>query len=114
MKFRGFRTFVGRGINDVLRFLNNELHTTLKDLFAGLERLTFEDNFNSFTVQVKIKSGEEITIDNKLQVAPTKRIIVRQDGLGIITDGRKPWNNEQVSLRNHGPNDTTVTLVFLR
>ena len=114
MRFRGFRTFVGRDIKDVLKFVSGELHASLKDLFAGLQRLSFEDNFQSFEVTVKIDAGQEITIDNKLQVAPSKRLIVRQDGGGLITDGRKPWNNETVSLINNGATQAKVTILFLR
>jgi hypothetical protein len=106
--------FVGNSLRDITKFLSGELHTCLKDLFAGLERLSFDDNFQSFEVTVKIDAGQEITIDNKLSVAPTKRIIVRQDGGGLITDGRKPWNNEQVSLINNGASVARVTVIFLR
>lgn len=111
MRFRGFRAFVG---GDIERFLKGELTASLKDLFAGLLRLDLVENFNSFEETVEIANGEEILIANRLKQAPSKRIIVRQTGNGLIVDGSSTWNTEQVSLKNEGPNRVKATIIFMR
>lgn len=85
-----------------------------RHLSTGLRRLRFVDNFQSFQVAVEILNGEEISIRNRLQEVPEKRIIVRQSGNGLVTDGDTTWTKELVYLKNHGPDDVTVTVIFLR
>ena len=113
MRFRGFRKFVGRESN-IVKFLTGELHTCLKDLFSGLERLSFEDNFQSFEASVKLQSGEEGRVNNPLPVAPSKMIVTRLKGNGVVGEGTGAWNNSQVTVLNHGPSTVTATILFLR
>lgn len=114
MRFRGFRQFTGRDISSVIKFLSGGFHSCMKDLFAGLERLSFEDNFDSFTTSVKLKSGEEGRVGNQLKVAPSKMIVVRLKGHGVISEGSTAWNNSEVSVLNNGPDTVTATILFLR
>lgn len=106
--------FVGKDIKDILKFLTGELHATLKDLFVGLERLSFEDNFQSFEATVKIAVGQDLPIPNKLPVAPSKMIIISQTGNAVIKKGAKKWDGSTVSIRSYGPTDVTVTVLFMR
>ena len=114
MRFRGFRRFIGKGHDPITKFLHGELYTSLKDLFSGLNNLTFDDNFQSFTASVKLKSGEEGRVGNQLKVAPSKMIVVRLKGHGVISEGSTGWNNAEVSVKNHGPDTVTATILFLR
>ena len=106
--------FAGKGHDPVTKFLTGELYACLKDLFAGLENINFEQNFQSFTADVKLKSGEEGRISNQLKVAPSKMIIVRLKGNGLISEGSTGWNNAEVSVLNNGPDTVTATILFMR
>ena len=114
MRFRGFRRFIGSGKDPVTKFLTGELYVSLKDLFAGLTNINFEDNFQSFTASVKLKNGEEGRIGNQLKVAPSKMIVVRLKGNGLISEGTTGWNNTEVSVINNGPDTVTATILFMR
>lgn len=106
--------FVGKGHDPITTFLKGELYVCLKDLFVGLTNITFEQNFQSFTADVKLKSGEEGRIANQLKVAPSKMIIVRLKGNGLISEGSTGWNNTEVSVLNNGPDTVTATILFMR
>jgi len=110
MRFRGFREIVG---DDVKGFIRKDLAGCMKDLFAGLKRINFEDNFETFTATIKLEAGEQGYIVNALNVPPTKRIVIRQTGNGLITDGTA-WNSEKVSLINNGAEEVTATVLFMR
>lgn len=110
MRFRGFREMVGE---DAKGFIRKDLAGCMKDLFAGLKRINFEDNFETFTATIKLEAGEQGYITNVLQSPPSKRIIVRQKGNGLITDGTA-WNSDKVSLLNNGAEEVTVTVLFMR
>jgi len=114
MKFRGYRQFRGQDISYLFRYLTEEFNACLKDLFSGLRRINFVDNFEQFEATVTMASGETVNIKNSLGYPVTKRIIVRQTGNGLVTDGTGVWNTDSVSLKNHGPDEVTVTVLFLR
>jgi len=114
MKFRGYRQFRGHDISYLFRYMAEEFNAALKDLFSGLRRINFQDNFEQFEVTVTMASGETANIKNSLGYPITKRIIIRQTGNGLITDGTGVWNSESVSLMNNGPDQVTVTVLFLR
>lgn len=90
----------------------------IDDLFvglaAGLRRLTFADNFESFEVTVTIANGDEVAIPNQLKRLPTRYLIVNQVNSGEVVRGTADWSNDFVYLRNnYGSGSTTVTVVFL-
>jgi hypothetical protein len=82
-------------------------------LFAGLLKLSFKDNFQSFTVEeLIIPAGAEVSITNQLGTIPTARLIVRQTGNGLVTDG--VWGLQTVRLFNNGAVDVTITVIFFK
>lgn len=87
----------------------------VRSLLVGMTKLSFKDNFESFEVQdIEITSGSEIKIANQLTYIPSKYIIVRQKGHGLITQSDKAWTEKVIYLTNNGPSDVTVSIVFMR
>lgn len=102
----------------VLQYLQTSLWAWFKDVVVGLRRLTFVDNFQSFQVtDLFIVSGTEAKIPNGFQgivpnAIPTQRIIVRQLGNSVVTDGPTPWDANFVYLSNAGPVNVMITVIF--
>jgi hypothetical protein len=102
-----------------IKYLQTDLWTWMRDLSVGLIKINFAENFESFRVEnLVIKSGTEVAIANQLQSKannsiPTSRIIVRQTGNGLVTDGQA-WTTNLVYLFNNGPDDVTVTVIFFK
>jgi hypothetical protein len=112
MRFRGFREFVSGKVD---YFVKNDLSSCMKDLFVGLKRLSFEDNFESFQVTLKFEAGvSDVILDNQLSGVPSKWIVVRvTSGYVVLSDG-PIWNAEKLSLRNSGASSGTATVLFMR
>ena len=91
-----------------------DLKQLLRHLSAGLERLSFEDNFDGFKTTLIISAGSELKIRNQLNFIPTKYIITQQRGNGLVTAGDTRWDINFLYMKNHGASDTTVTLQFMR
>jgi len=114
MKFRGHRIFKGRDLQGIINYVQGHLSSLFKDLFVGLTKLNFADNFDSFETTVKLEVGIEVKITNKLGKAiPSKFIVTRNEKNSVIIQD-KAWNSESVSLINKGPIDTKATVVFMR
>ena len=114
--FKEFRYLAQNKIEDVSEYVGIDLKKILRELQLGLNKLTFQDNFNSFTETVTIPATSELSIRNKLlNEVPSYRLIVRGgDGAQNIVDGDALWDENYVSLKNTGATDVTFTVVFFR
>jgi len=94
----------------------SNLSGLIRSLISGMTKLSFEDNFESFEVQdIEIAPGETISIRNELTFIPSKYIIVKQIGNGLITTTDERWTLKKVNLKNHGTQDTvTISVIFMR
>jgi hypothetical protein len=111
MKFPKFREFRS---GEVEKYLSIDLAYTLKELWAGINKLSFEDNFKSFTVDVEIGAGLELKIRNDLNEVPTGKIIIRNYGTNDIVDGDSIWNREAVFLKNIGASAAKAKVLFFK
>lgn len=115
-KFINFQEFKNASAEliDVVKYLSQELSGSLRDLKGGLTKLTFAENFESFEATAIIAAGATVEIRNQLRgnIIPTKRLILRQSGGGLITDGA--WDVNYLRLVNTGASSATITVVFLR
>ena len=113
-----FRNPPNTTIWDPQKYLQKDLYPWLKALADGLLSLDFIDNFNAFLAEnVEIPAGETKDIPNGFYtripgLIPTKRLIVRQTGNGVITDGS--WDATTVRLTNNGAVTVVLSVIFLR
>lgn len=112
MKFPRFREFRSGSME---AYLGRDLAYNLRELFTGLRRLTFTDNFDAFIVDVTIASGAEVTLANELTDIPRGKIVIRDYGnAGFIADGDTEWTRAQLSLKNIGATETRAQVLFFR
>ena len=104
--------------NALVRFIEIDLWSWLRDLTKGTLKINFQENFQGFTVKdVKIPKGVELPIVNQFRTTyagyvPSGRIIIRQRGDANIIDGPTPWNKDFVYLMNPSANDAVVSVFF--
>lgn len=115
-KFINLQEFKKRvsDLNDVTRYLSEELASSLRSLKTGLSKLTFLENFDCFEVSVTIAAGATATIRNEFRdnSIPTKRVIVKCTGTPLIVDG--VWDANYLRLTNVGAVSASLTVIFLR
>lgn len=114
-KFREFRDLSG-GIGEVVKYLTVDLVFSLRELYTGLSRLDFTENFEAFEVTVTVPANSELAIRNQLDpVVPTGKIILRDGARAGVLDGDTAWTKDYVYLKNtDATNDITVTVVFFK
>ena len=104
--------------SNILKYIEVDLWSWLKDLSNNLLKINFRDNFQSFLVQgLKIPAGTEVSIPNQFRTSypgfiPSGRIITRQQGDANIIDGLTEWTENHVFLRNPSANDAVVNVLF--
>ena len=109
------------------------LQDLITKAIAGLKKLTFTDNFESFKAQdIEITPGATVSIRNELTFIPTQYIITSQEGNGLVTKAKlrvedklntsidnknteKDWDLNYLYLKNNGLQETVkITVIFMR
>lgn len=103
----------------VVNYIEVSLWSWLRDLTVGLFKISFKENFQSFTVEVAILAMTEVSIANQFAnsspgTIPSGRIITRQKGDAVILDGDTPWNDNAVYLKNPSANNVMITVIFFK
>ena len=115
MKFSKLREFRQDGVSliaDVRNYLMVDLVFSLRELYNGLTKLSFDDNFNSFTVSVTVPATSELPIRNQLDRIPTGKIILRDGASNAVVDGATAWTRDFVYIQNTSGSAVDVTVVF--
>ena len=106
--------------NSLVKYVEIDLWSWLKDLSIGILKIDFKQNFQSFTVEnLAIPAMTEVSIPNRFRTSypgniPSGRIIIRQQGDANIIDGNKEWTANHVYLRNPSANDAVVSVLFFK
>jgi len=106
--------------SSVVKYVEINLWSWLRDLTTGLLKIDFKQNFQSFSVEgLVIPAGVEVAISNQFKTSypgtiPSGRIITRQQGDANIIDGPTKWNESLVYLINPSANDATISVIFFK
>jgi hypothetical protein len=94
-------------------YIQNDLWAWMRDICTGLIRLDFSDNFQSQRFNdVEIDAGQTVELTNNRSYVPSSRIIIRQTGDGVITDGN--WNIQTLRLINNGAVPVRISVIFFK
>lgn len=87
----------------------------LIDEFNFLSKsLSLQSNFDGDIVTVTFTAGETKIIPHSLGVIPKYRIILRQEGNGVLSDIPSGWTTSSVKLINNGAVSVTATIMIVR
>lgn len=118
MRFSNFAEFKDSAqlsVQVLARYLSKELASVVRELRNGLSKLDLTNNFESFEWTGTIPASSELAIRNQFRdgIIPTKRIIVRATGHGVV-DGDTEWTGNYVYLKNTVASAVTATVIFLK
>lgn len=115
MKLLAVRAFAGRTADQMLKYLSGDLARTLKDLSLGLRRLTFAENFQTFSHTFTVGDHDTVQIPNRLGAVDLEWVVVDISGDSrLVRDATTPWTAESIYLYNTGLVSVTATVRFFR
>jgi hypothetical protein len=112
-----------RGDIDIKRIPEN---STISEVISEINRvLTYLEFFNkkvslqsnldgSISERVSIAAGATVKIQHSLGVIPKWRIILRQEGNGVISDIPLGWNKNYITLKNNGIESVIISVLIAR
>jgi len=77
----------------------NDLVSYLNFLFKAL---SLQSNFDGQVIDVAIDATTNKRIYHRLGIVPKYRLILRQEGNGLLSDIPLEWNDKFVTIRNNG------------
>ena len=90
----------------------------IDEINTALRNISLDFNFSSQIVNVELQAGVETEISHGLKKTPKYRIILRQSGSLIVSDGTTPWSDTNIYLKatdvGSGEAKMTVTVCILR
>lgn len=90
-------------------------HNKMVDALNYLSKnLSFSTNFSGQMVDVTFAPNEQKVVPHSLGIVPKYRIILRQEGNGVISDIPSAWDRYSISLKNNGSNTVTITVMIVR
>jgi len=88
-----------------------EMNEKIVELNFILRQMTLS-NLEGDVKTVTIPAGRTIEISHRLKTIPAHRILLRQAGGGLITDGK--FTPNYIELNNSGGTDATITIIILK
>lgn len=92
----------------------NTINTLIERQNFMSKNLSFQSNFNGQVLDVTFKAGEVKNITHSLGIVPRYRIILRQEGNGVISDIPSDWTKNSIKLVNNGSVPVTATILIVR
>lgn len=100
----------GIGFEGALKKLNWLIYT-----FNRLSKgISLTKNFSGSTHELQFSAGETKVISHLLGVRPKFRIILRQEGNGVLSDIPSGWDEKVATIINNGAVTVNATIMFLK
>jgi hypothetical protein len=78
------------------------------------KNLSFQANFNANIQTATLAAGASVDIYHFLGVIPKWRIILKQEGNGVVSDVTSSWTDKKITLLNIRAAEVTVTVLIAR
>lgn len=97
-------------IEDIIREYNN-----LANTFNFLTKfMSISNNFDGNISTVVLPATTQVQVQHLLGVTPKYRLILRQEGNGVISDIPSGWNDKYITLLNNGSVEVRITILIAR
>jgi hypothetical protein len=91
-----------------------EYNEMVKYLNFLIKSLSLQSNFDGQVIDVEIDATTNKRIYHKLGIVPKYRLILRQEGNGLLSDIPLEWNDKFVTIRNNGAVQVKATILLLK
>lgn len=99
---------------EYLTELQDKLNYFMKEFSAFSKSLSFQNNFNGYIATVTFPAASSVIIEHFLGVTPKWRVILKQEGNGVLSDISSGWNENFITMKNNGTEVVTASLLIAR
>lgn len=103
-----------KNLKEVIVELQDTLNFLITEFSFFSKSLSFQSNFDGYIAEVTFKAGQELKIQHFLGFTPKWRVILKQEGNGVLSDIPSKWNNDFITLKNNGAVSVTASILIAR
>jgi hypothetical protein len=120
-----FNLVLDKELKDTEEFINSrspeyftevqdKLNYFMKEFSSFSKTLSFQNNFDGYIANVTFPASGTVRIEHFLGVTPKWRVVLRQEGNGVLSDISSGWTNEYITMKNNGIEVVTASILIAR
>lgn len=78
------------------------------------KQFSLQSNFDGQVIETTIPATTNKRIPHRLGIVPKYRLILRQEGNGLLSDIPLEWTDKFVTIRNNGAVQVKATILLLK
>lgn len=94
--------------------IQDKLNYFMKEFSNFSKSLSFQNNFDGYIASVAFPASSSIQIQHFLGVTPKWRVVLRQEGNGVLSDISSGWNEDYITMKNNGTEVVTASILIAR
>lgn len=95
--------------------LKTKLNALVDAYNTQITRISMDSSFNGYLAEnIVVSAGATTTVEHFLGVIPKWRIILRQEGNGVISDIPNEWTSKYITIKNNGAEQVTLSMLIAR
>lgn len=92
-----------------------EYYNEMVDSFNFFNKnISLQSNFNCQIIDVEFTAGQTKRVFHRLGIVPRYRLVLRQEGNGLITDVPLSWTDKYITLVNNGAVAVNATIMLVK
>jgi hypothetical protein len=94
--------------------IQDKLNYFMKEFSNFSKALSFQNNFDGYIASVTFPATSSVQIQHFLGVTPKWRVVLRQEGNGVLSDISSGWNGDYITMKNNGLEVVTASILIAR
>lgn len=128
---KSLNIFIDSDLKDIEEYINKDIKvaaTELQDklnyfmkVFSNFSKsISFQSNFDGYIASVTFPAVTDastlgvVSIQHFLGVTPKWRVILKQEGNGVLSDIPSGWNSDIITMKNNGSVAVTASILIAR
>lgn len=106
--------YINKQNPEYLTEIQDKLNYFMKEFSSFSKTLSFQNNFDGYIASVTFPASSTIQIQHFLGVTPKWRVVLRQEGNGVLSDISSGWNDTFITMKNNGTEVVTASILIAR
>jgi hypothetical protein len=106
--------YVNTNSQQYLTDLQDKLNYFMKEFSNFSKSLSFQNNFDGYIASVTFPASSSVKIEHFLGVTPKWRVVLRQEGNGVLSDISSGWDSTFITMKNNGTEVVTASILIAR
>lgn len=106
--------FINKQSPEYMTEIQDKLNYFMKEFSNFSKTLSFQNNFDGYIASVTFPASSTVQIQHFLGVTPKWRVVLKQEGNGVLSDISSGWDDTFITMKNNGTEVVTASILIAR